>query len=155
MKPQNLLTILALGLTACNQPKPVEQKNAAQPIVGTWQLISDVIITKGDTAVTYPEKGKDEMMIKMYNDTHFSFFKHDKKQGKVPSPTYDTGAGTYTLSGTDYAERLEYCNYREWENHDFKFKLTIHNDTLVQRGIEKIDSLNVNHEIVETYVRVK
>jgi hypothetical protein len=28
----------------------------------------------------------------------------------------------------------------EWEGNDFHFTITINNDTLVQQGIEKIDS---------------
>jgi hypothetical protein len=153
MKPENLLLLVAVALAACNQPKPAETKTEKQPIVGTWQLVSDIIITKGDTAIAYPVKGKPDEMIKMYNDTHFAFFQHDLKHGKIDTPFFSSGAGTYSLKGDDYTEHLMYCTARMWEGHDFKFKLTIHNDTLTQRGIEKIDSLKVNREIIETYVR--
>lgn len=152
MKYHFLFIALVIPIVSCNRPLPAMQQTDL-PIIGTWQLVSDIIITKGDTAVTFPVKGKDEVMIKIYNHTHFSFFKHDKKQGKVSVPVYDSGAGTYKLTGEEYTEHLEYCNYREWENHDFSFKLSIRNDTLVQRGIEKIDSLHINHEIIETYIR--
>ena len=155
MKYLSLALLLSMGLMACNQPKPAEQKTTKNAIFGTWKLISDRMIMKGDTTNTYPVKGSDQVMIKMYNDTHFAFFMHDSKHGKVKMPVYDTGAGTYKLSGTDYSEHLDYCNYREWENRDFKFKLTIKNDTLTQRGIERIDSLKINREIVETYLRIK
>lgn len=151
-----LLIFLCAGVfSSCKQVEKSEDKAEGSPIVGTWRLISNVMITKGDTVVAYPLKGKDQLMLKMYNNSHFSFFNHDLKQGKIPGPVYDSGAGTYKLAGNDYSEHLEFCNYREWENHDFKFKLSIRNDTLVQRGIEKIDSLNVNREIIETYVRLK
>ena len=155
MKLKNLPLLLILALCACNQPKANHQSTDRQPIAGTWQLLTDRIITKGDTVNTFPVKGSSQGMIKMYNGTHFAFFMHDTSHGKVKTPVYDTGAGTYKLTGTDYSEHLEYCNYRDWENRDFKFKLTIRNDTLTQRGIERIDSLKVNHEIVETYVRIK
>ncbi len=155
MKLKTLFLALPLGLFACNQPKNSSHAIEKQPIIGTWQLVTDRMITRGDTVNTFPVKGQDQVMIKMYNDTHFAFFMHDTKHGKVKAPVYDTGAGTYKLSGTDYSEHLEYCNYRDWENRDFKFKLVIKNDTLTQRGIERIDSLKVNREIVETYVRVK
>ena len=156
MKPYNLLAIFALGFAACNQSKPAETKPAEQQaIVGTWQLVSDKVITNGDTAITYPVKGKPDEMIKMYNDTHFAFTQHDLSKGKIDTPLFSSGAGTYTLKGDDYTEHLQYCTGREWEGHDFTFKLTIHNDTLVQKGIEKLDSLKINREIVETYVRKK
>lgn len=155
MKPLFLLTGLALCLTACNRVASKPPAGEETGVVGTWKLVSNKIIEKGDTVIAYPLKGKEELMIKMFNATHFSFFRHDLSHGKAAEPVYDTGAGTYTLDGADYAEKLEFCNYREWEGHDFKFKLTISNDTLVQRGVEKIDSLQVNREIIETYVRIK
>ncbi|WDF56008.1 hypothetical protein [Mucilaginibacter sp. KACC 22063] len=154
MKSHHFLILAVLAFSACKQHKSArQQKDEQSPIVGTWQLVSDKIITKGDTAVAYPGKGAPTEMIKMYNETHFAFFNHDLSHGKQKTPLYDSGAGTFKLTGNDYSEHLEYCNEREWENHDFKFKLTVHSDTLVQKGIERIDSLNINREIIETYVR--
>jgi PhzF family phenazine biosynthesis protein len=154
MKLLLLVLSFAVLYSSCKQGSQAKDKGAGNQIVGSWQLVSNIMITKGDTVVAYPVKGKDQVMIKMYNNSHFSFFTHDTKHGKVESPVFDSGAGTYKLVGDNYSEHLEYCNYREWENHDFNFKLTIRQDTLVQRGIEKIDSLNVNREIIETYVRL-
>jgi hypothetical protein len=155
MKPLFALSCLVLGISSCQSSTSSEVSASPGSVNGTWQLVSNIIITKGDTVVAYPVKGKNDVMIKLFNDTHFSFFRHDTLQGKTANPVYDTGAGTYTLVGNDYTEKLEYCNYREWENHEFKFKLTIKGDTLRQQGIEKIDSLNVDREIIETYVRKK
>ncbi len=53
-----------------------------------------------------------------------------------------------------YTEFLEYCNDRQWENNKFDFTITIKNDTLTQKGIEKIDSLGVNRVNIEKYVRI-
>jgi hypothetical protein len=155
MKPLFALCCLSLGISACQSSTSTGDHASQGSVNGTWQLVSNIIITKGDTVVAYPVKGKNDVMIKLFNDTHFSFFRHDTLQGKTAKPVYDTGAGTYTLVGSDYTEKLEYCNYREWENHEFKFNLTIKGDTLRQQGIEKIDSLNVDREIIETYVRKK
>lgn len=157
MKPYLLLTALTLTVVSCQQ-KAADSTSATDntpPLTGTWTLISDRTITKGDTVVNYPDKNNPTEMIKMYNGTHFAFFQHDLVHGKQAKPFYSSGAGTYTLKGDDYTEKLEYCDAREWEGHDFKFKLTVKNDTLVQTGIEKIDSLNVNHTIIEKYVRKK
>ncbi|MEE1946966.1 hypothetical protein VRU48_17715 [Pedobacter sp. KR3-3] len=104
---------------------------------------------------TYPVKGEIQETLKMFNGSHFSFFTHDLEKGKVKTPAFSAGAGTYSLSGNAYSEHLIYCSYRDWENTKFKFTLTLKNNTLIQKGIEKIDSLNVNHEIIEVYVKVK
>jgi hypothetical protein len=156
MKTYYLASFLLLTLAACNnQSKEVTEapKAAGTTLDGTWHLISSKSIQKGDTTVTTPPK--DQEMFKMFNATNFAFFTHDLVHGKTAKPYYSSGAGTYTLAGNDYTEHLAYCDARDWENRDFKFKLTVSNDTLVQKGIEKIDSLKVDHEIIETYVRVK
>jgi len=155
MKPILFCLFAALLYSSCKQNTPASESSEGTQIQGTWKLVSNIIITKGDTVVAYPVKGKEEIMLKMYNDSHFSFFTHDTKQGKTKDSAFTAGAGTYKLKGDDYSEHLEFCNLREWENHDFNFKLNVRQDTLVQRGVERIDSLNVNREIIETYVRLK
>jgi hypothetical protein len=149
--------LIPLVLLAACKP-PATQTNvkevALTSIQGTWKLVSAVAITKGDSVSTYPVKGQEDEMIKVINSSHFAFFKHDlKKPGS--KPVFDSGAGTYKFEGDKYTENLQYCNYREWENHSFDFKVTFKGDSLIQRGIEKIDSLKVDREIVETYVRLK
>ncbi|KIO77665.1 hypothetical protein TH53_08485 [Pedobacter lusitanus] len=152
--------LLLAGLTSLAACKDQSEKTALsstaltnQSINGTWKLISSKVTTGTKTEVTYPVKGQE--MIKSFNGTHFSFFNHDLAKGKVPNPVYNSGAGTYILKGDQYQEHLEYCNHRDWENRDFKFTLTLKNDTIIQKGIEKIDSLNINQEIVEIYSRLK
>jgi len=148
-----LMLPVLLELVACSGAPESKKENAGADLNGTWKLVSAKTITGKDTLITFPVKGQE--MIKMFNGTHFSFFKHDLKKGKTPAAAFDCGAGTYKLSGEDYTEHLAYCSYRDWENLDFKFKLQMKNDTLIQRGIEKIDSLHVNHEIIEIYAKMK
>jgi len=140
-------------ITSCNQKETKTEQKAVQPLIGTWHLISSKSITKGDTTVTTPPK--DQEMVKIFNGSDFAFFTHDLKKGKVSKPVFDSGSGTYTLEGNNYSEHLAYCNYRDWENRDFKFTVKFKNDTLIQSGIEKIDSLNIDHEIIETYVKLR
>jgi hypothetical protein len=154
MKHLLLSLSVAITLFSCNEQKSVETKPEETGIAGTWQLISSRKITKGDTAVTFDAKKL--KMIKVLNATHFAFFQHDLNHGKdSASAVFSSGGGTYKLDGDKYSEHLEYCNYREWEGHDFTFTLTVKGDTIVQRGIEKIDSLNIDQEIIEEYVRIK
>lgn len=156
MKLKFLLIPLAL-LAGCKSPETSKtdiKEVAVSPIQGTWQLVSAVSITKGDTVATYPVKGVNEEMIKMLNGDHFAFLRHNVK-GSAGKRAYDSGGGTYTLSGDDYQETLQFYSNSGWEGQSFKFKVSFKGDTLVQKGIEKIDSLKIDHEIVETYVRIK
>lgn len=139
-------SLLAVNLLA----KPAPPKTS--PLLGTWKLLSAKVISKGDTTVNFPVAGQE--MIKIFTNSQFSFFRHDTTKGKGENSTFQAGSGTYTLNGHVYTEHLTYCSFRDWENQDFTFTLTIKKDTIIQIGIEKIEDLGVNHEIVETYVRI-
>jgi hypothetical protein len=49
---------------------------------------------------------------------------------------------------------LEYCSARNWEDNDFTFTITISADTLIQKGIEKVESAGVDRVNIEKYVRL-
>lgn len=153
MKLYYLAFAFAAILSSCNQKETKPDQKTGQPLIGTWHLINSKAITKGDTVTTTPSK--DEEMVKIFNATNFAFFTHDLMHGKTAKPVYSSGSGTYTLTGNDYSEHLAYCDAREWENRDFKFTVQFKGDTLVQSGIEKIDSLKIDRIIIETYVKVK
>jgi len=93
--------------------------------------------------------------IKIINDTHFAFLQHDLSQGKDSSAVFVAGGGRYTLADSIYTEHLEYCSDRAWEGNDFSFVVTVKNDTLIQRGIEKVKEAGVNRMNIEMYVRAK
>ena len=141
---------------SCNMPPPPPEMGkppVMSPIEGTWKLISGTLIEKNDTTVT--DYTKDKSFIKVINRTHFAFMGHDLTKGKDAAAFYSSGGGKYELQDSNYTEHLEYCNDRQWEGNDFHFSVTINNDTLIQQGIEKIDSIGVNRINVEKYVRVK
>lgn len=150
MKITTITFIVILSLTACNQTTTTTEKDPLS-ITGTWKLVSSQSVTKRDTLNTTPKSNVE--MIKIINDTHFAFFQHDVNKGKDTSAVYSSGSGTYTLKGDSYTEHLEYCIARDWEGHEFNFTVTLKKDTLIQRGIEKIENLNVDREITEVYVR--
>jgi hypothetical protein len=150
MKTLLAIFLLITLLISCNNDK----KEVEQPsLAGTWQLLSGTLIEKGDTTVT--EYTKDISMIKIINATHFSFLNHDLKKGKDSTASFVAGGGRYSLTGDQYTEYLEYCSDREWEGHDFKFTVTIKNDTLIQTGIEKLEEIGIERLNIEKYVRVK
>ncbi|MCY7349998.1 MAG: lipocalin-like domain-containing protein [Cytophagaceae bacterium] len=146
-----LIGIVAVSCGVKTQNEALKQTPV--PIVGTWQLISGTTIEKGDTTVI--DYTKNLSFIKIINDTHFAFLKHDLAKGKDSSAAFSAGGGSYSLEDSLYTERLDYCNEREWEGNDFKFTITLKNDTLIQRGIEKVESAGINRLNIEKYIRLK
>jgi hypothetical protein len=141
-----LLPVAFLLLVSCHSAAP------SVPIQGTWRLFSGTTITKGDTVFT--DYTKEASMIKIINASHFAFLKHDLNPPKDSFNHFDAGGGSYTLTGDQYAEHLDYYSDRNWEGKPFSFTVSIVNDTLIQRGIEKVEKEGVNREIIERYVRV-
>ena len=148
------LMLICMMLIACNEvTQNDESKKTIIPIEGTWKLLSGTIIEKGDSTVT--DYTKNQQFIKIINDTHFAFLRHDLNKGKDSSAVFSSGGGTYLLADSLYTENLEYCSERQWEGNKFEFTITIKNDTLIQKGIEKIENIGVNRINIEKYVRVK
>jgi len=154
MKILMALVVISSILVSCTM-KPENQRlsKTRPPIAGTWQLISGTTIEKGDTVVTYYTQKMS--FIKIINDTHFAFLKHDVKKGKDSSVVFDAGGGRYSFTDSLYVEHLEYCSEREWEGNDFTFKAIIKGDTLIQTGREKVDRMGVDRLNIEMYIRVK
>lgn len=140
------IVLIGIAFGSC-----VEKKQT--PIIGTWKLISGTTIEKSDTTVV--DYTKDISFIKVINDTHFAFLRHDLNKGKDSTAAFSAGGGRYELEGDKYKESLEYCSDRAWEGNDFEFTVTISNDTLIQSGIEKVESAGINRINIEKYIRVQ
>lgn len=139
--------------SACSSGIENEQTQDKQlPIIGTWKLISGVTVEGKDT--TFSDYTENQETIKIINETHFSFLRHDLTKGQDSSTLlFVAGGGKYELNENKYTEHLSYCNYRSWEGHTFEFELILTGDTLIQTGIEKIEKLNVDRIITETYIK--
>lgn len=146
------IVLSIFAVSSCNTKSKSENSITSLPIQGTWQLVSETKIEKNDTLFT--EKSKDQRMIKILNDTHFSFLNHDLNKGQDSTALFVAGGGTYELKGNEYIEHLDYCSAREWERNTFHFIVTIQNDTLIQSGREKIEGTDVDRIIIEKYFRV-
>lgn len=144
------LIFSVLILVSCSSEN---MSNKKLPIEGTWLLLSGETIIKNDTTFTDYTSG--QKTIKIINENHFSFLRHDLNKGIDSSAIFVAGGGKYSLDGSVYTEHLEYCNFREWEDNTFHFDVKIFNDTLIQKGVEKIEDLGVDQVIIETYVRMK
>ena len=154
MKIRNGYLLIITILISCGTKTGSDvSKKPLVPITGTWKLITGTLIEKGDTVVT-DYTGKISF-LKIINDTHFAFLQHDLNKGKDSTAVFASGGGAYSLKDSLYTEHLEYCSAREWEGNDFAFTVTIKNDTLIQRGVEKVESAGVNRINIEKYSRVK
>jgi len=149
-----LFAIVTIMVSCSEKAKNEPESSTTTTIEGTWKLLTGTIIEKGDTTVT--DYTKNKSFIKIINDSHFAFLLHDLSNGKDSSSAeFSAGGGSYSLTGNNYTEHLEYCNAREWEGHDFSFTITITRDTLIQSGVEKIEAQGINRINIENYVRVK
>ena len=138
-------------LISCNgKISNQETPKATTSIQGTWKLLNGTLIEKGDTVVT--DYTKDRSFIKIINDSHFAFLQHDLRKD---STGFSAGGGRYEFDGTNYTEHLEYCNAKEWEGHDFTFTITLKGDTLIQSGVEKIESQGIDRINIEKYIKDK
>jgi len=144
--------LVVASLVSCETKKETSPSPKI-PIVGTWKLLQGIVINKNDTAVT--DYTKDASFIKVINDTHFTFLNHDLEKGKGKASVFSSGGGSYSLKDSLYTEHLEYCSDRQWEGNDFTFTVKVKNDTLIQSGVEKVESARIDRINIEKYVRVK
>lgn len=148
MKSIAVFLFLVFSFSSC-----VDRAQApSNQLEGTWKLLSGTLIEKGDTSIT--DYTNSVSFIKIINADHFAFLQHDLKQGSDSGKVFAAGGGRYSLEGNSYTEHLEYCSARNWEGNDFNFQISIKGDTLIQTGIEKVESMGVNRINIEKYVRV-
>jgi hypothetical protein len=141
-----LFSVVILSILCGCQPK-----QTSAPIVGTWELISATTTEKDSTFSTFDPTHK---MIKIINATHFAFLNHALNVEKDSSNAFTGGGGTYSFVDSTYTENLEYFIDPKWERNKFEFVVNISNDTLIQKGVEKVEKLGIDRVIVETYKRV-
>ena len=151
MKKVFPILIFLMIIAACTESQKRDPQIADEvSLKGTWKLLTGILIEKGDTVVT--DYTTDKSFIKIINDSHFAFLSHTLRKDTTD---FSAGGGSYTLTGNNYTEHLEYCNAKEWEGHDFSFTVTITGDTLVQTGVEKIEAQGIERINTEKYIRYK
>ena len=151
MKKVFPILIFLMIIAACTESQKRDPQIADEvSLKGTWKLLTGILIEKGETVVT--DYTTDKSFIKIINDSHFAFLSHTLRKDTTD---FSAGGGSYTLTGNNYTEHLEYCNAKEWEGHDFSFTVTITGDTLVQTGVEKIEAQGIDRINTEKYIRYK
>lgn len=143
-----LLSLFSWFIVACSE-KPSAEKPKVN-LQGSWKLLTGTLIENGDTTVT--DYTRDRSFIKMLNQSHFAFLGHRLASD---TPDFSGGGGRYRLDGDQYTEYLDYCNAKEWEGHEFHFTVSVHGDTLVQQGVEKIQAQGINRLNIERYLRIR
>ena len=154
IKVHIVLAIRIFSIASCTTI--IENDSTEQqphPIIGTWKLISGTTIKGQDTIIV--DYTKDQEMIKIINDSHFAFLRHDLEKGKGDNAIFVAGGGRYTLNGNKYTEHLAYLNFREWEGNSFELEYSIMGDTLITSGIEEIEELDIDQINIEKFVRLK
>ena len=146
INPIIFLTAICL-LSGC------DKKTSGNPITGTWQLVSGTTITKGVSSIT--DYTKTQRMIKIRDSSHFAFLNHSINTPKDSSNNFDAGGGAYTLVGDKYTEHLDYYKDKVWEGKSFDFTISFNGDTLIQKGLEKVEKENIDRIIIEKYLKVK
>ncbi len=150
---KNLFIVITLFLAvSCTNNSKLENEQKSS-VLGSWQLLNAQTIEGPDTTIDYFTENR--KAIKIITDTHFAFFQHDLNKGQDSTKMYVSGGGKCYFEGSKYTEHLEYCNYRDWEDNTFSFELILKGDTLIQKGVERIESMDVDQIIIETYVRIK
>lgn len=144
-----IFSILFLALACAQKP----EKPEISPIVGSWKLLTGILSSPKDTTITNYTQGQE--MIKIITPTHFAFMRHDLSHGKDSTAQYSAGGGRVNIEGNKYTEYLDYFNLREWEDHKFEFTFEIKGDTLITKGIEKLEKLGIEQMNEETYLRIK
>ena len=147
MKNKTTPLLFAVLFAACSGNPSTTKIN------GTWRLMSGTTITKGVSSIT--DYTRDQSMIKIINDSHFAFLKHRLGEPKDSANGFDAGGGSYTLNGDQYTEHLDYYADKNWEGKPFTFTVSFDGDTLVQKGLEKVESENIDRVIIEKYLRIK
>lgn len=146
----SLFLVFLSIMLSCTESKKEPETSDPVSVKGTWKLLTGTLIEKGDTVVT--DYTTDRSFIKIINDSHFAFLSHTLRKDTTD---FSAGGGSYSLTGNNYTEHLEYCNAKEWEGHDFSFTVTINNDTLIQSGVEKIEAQGIDRINIEKYIRYK
>ena len=116
-------------------------------IEGTWQMVYAQTMENDSISI---KDLSNTNFIKIINQSHFAFFNQDE----VNSDNFYGGAGTYTIDGNNYVETLSFIKFQEIRGNQFPFHVEIIGDTLIQSGIEEVESAGINREVIEKYIRI-
>lgn len=160
-----LLTACATHHGAGHKP---DQQSTPPSLVGSWQLIMEEIRIDGKAHPTFDPATR--KMMKMFNDTHFTFvsigdnrprfssYQLTPEQKVVAFDNFGGGGGRYTYEGGYLTEHVEYMNFPNYEGMSITFKITIDGDTMIQEGDYPITTLGMGEKdgyLYSVFKRIK
>jgi hypothetical protein len=163
-----IYSLVVIGCT--NTYEQVGNKERVNPlnIEGSWQLIRETLTVDNNKYVTFD--GKNRQMIKIFNNSHFSFASIGKQRPRFDSyqltdpqkiTAYDNfsgSMGSYTLNNDILIEKIEFSSFPNYEGIAIPFNIKIDGDTLIQQGSYPLILLGLGKEdgyLHATFKRIK
>jgi hypothetical protein len=121
-----------------------QNSNAANPLLGTWELVKS---REGDAA-DYADVPKQHRQLALYTPTYFTVVGYNTSSKKSDRAV----GGRYTVSGEDYAEIIEFPAIRgkAMTGNTNLFKVRIEGDRLTKTGM-----LSSGRKLSEVWQKVK
>ncbi len=116
-----LVGVALLVVAAAHRETPADIQ-----LKGAWKAIRSQYGKEPMVTLT-----ENEISHKLFTGTRWAAVSFDKSTNKITG----TAGGTYTIKGSDYVETVEYYSWdSDVVGKTFKFKMTIENGMLHQKG---------------------
>ena len=163
-----LCSLMMIGCVITEQPVNAKQTLVSQGIEGSWQLMRETLTVGDNEYVTFD--GKNRQMIKIFNQSHFSFASIGKQRPRFDSyqltddqkiTAYDNFSGSmgrYTINNDILIEHVEFSSFPNYEGISIPFNVNIDGDTLIQQGNYPLILLGLGDQdgyLYATFKRIK
>ncbi len=170
LKPAIVL-VCSLMMIGCANTYIAEEETSAvasPTIEGSWQLIRETLAVGDNKYVTFD--GKNRQMIKIFNQSHFSFASIGEQRPRFNSyqlsdaekitayNNFSGSLGRYTINDDVLIEHIEFSSFPNYEGMSIPFKVSIDGDTLIQQGSYPLILLGLGKEdgyLHATFKRIK
>jgi hypothetical protein len=157
LKPAIVLVCSLMMIGCANTYIAEEEQAVASPnIEGSWQLMRETLTVGDNEYVTFD--GKNRQMIKVFNQSHFSFASIGKQRPRFDSylltdeqkiTAYDNFSGSmgrYTINNDILIEHIEFSSFPNYEGISIPFNVNIDGNTLIQQGSYPLILLGLGKE---------
>jgi hypothetical protein len=139
-----LLLVAVLAILAFRKPVSGSDKEAVNPIIGTWQLDS---YKYGTSSSSFTTITPDRPHIKLITGNRFLWVTYDAGTKKI----LESAGGQYTLDGENYIESIDYgFSMDEYLGTKSKFKIKVEDGMFYLSGV-----LSDGYKIEEIWQKVK
>jgi hypothetical protein len=139
-----ILIVAVLAILSFRKPVSGLEKEAVNPIIGTWQLDS---YKYGTSSSSFTIITSDRPHIKLITENRFLWVTYDAGTKKV----IESAGGQYTLNGEDYVESIDYgYSMDEYLGTKSKFKIKVEDGMFYLSGV-----LSDGYKIEEIWLQVK